>query len=346
MNKILINILKRHNNSTQLKDFLINCLIHHNYIILRKWERYARFVLKSGIDYYKLNLTHLAKNPHREAFEILSRMVFLPNSIYRNHLLNNPNNNAVNFFKDDYTETDFLYTNTNENAVDYVLNHILNHNIPLYNLKDLAKNTNDRVVNYIVNLFLNNFNFSYINIRNEISQNPNDIMVNFLLNSQQFINYPSFNLNTNDAAVNHLINNYPGFIDWRFFPKNNNDIAVKYTLNHLRLFTQISWVNFSSNSNNLAVKYLIAHPDKINTSSFSSNKNPVAVEYLVENFYSQIDWEKLSSNPGIFMGTRLWKNKVLPIVKFLGLHQRAVISANHPLRKLARGEFDSDYESD
>ncbi len=26
-------------------------------------------------------------------------------------------------------------------------------------------------------------------------------------------------------------------------------------------------------------------------------------------------------------------------IKFLGLHQRAVVSANHPLRKLARGEF-------
>ncbi len=31
-------------------------------------------------------------------------------------------------------------------------------------------------------------------------------------------------------------------------------------------------------------------------------------------------------------------------VKFLGLHSRAVVTANHPLRKLARGEFKEDDE--
>jgi hypothetical protein len=39
--------------------------------------------------------------------------------------------------------------------------------------------------------------------------------------------------------------------------------------------------------------------------------------------------------------TLLWVATVL-----LGLHQRAVITANHPLRKLERGEFkDDEYNS-
>jgi ankyrin repeat protein len=40
---------------------------------------------------------------------------------------------------------------------------------------------------------------------------------------------------------------------------------------------------------------------------------------------------------------RVWFRRKLTtlkcIVKFLSLHQRAVVTANHPLRKLARGEF-------
>ena len=31
-------------------------------------------------------------------------------------------------------------------------------------------------------------------------------------------------------------------------------------------------------------------------------------------------------------------------VKLLGLHKRAVVTANHPLRKLARGEFKEEEE--
>lgn len=30
------------------------------------------------------------------------------------------------------------------------------------------------------------------------------------------------------------------------------------------------------------------------------------------------------------------------VMKLLSLHQRAVVTANHPLRKMARGEFDCD----
>ena len=100
----------------------------------------------------------------------------------------------------------------------------------------------------------------------------------------------------------------------------------------------IDWCYLSRNPNAKAVKLLQQNPDKINWSWLTLNPNKNAINLLLEN-PEKIHWKYLSSNPSIFKRTGLWV-VIKSVVKLLSLHQRAVVTANHPLRLLERKEFE------
>jgi hypothetical protein len=79
-----------------------------------------------------------------------------------------------------------------------------------------------------------------------------------------------------------------------------------------------------------AIELLRQNTEKISWNFLTLNPNKNAINLLLEN-PDRIHWRYLSLNPNIFKRTGLW-TVIKTVVKFLSIHKRAVITANHPLR--------------
>jgi hypothetical protein len=95
--------------------------------------------------------------------------------------------------------------------------------------------------NYLIiyNYKLNFYKKNYKLVNNNLGEYKypyfinNNIIVDYLIKNNTFfeINFYDFNKNTNDIAVNYLINNAPDKITWLFY-ENSNNIAVNYLINN------------------------------------------------------------------------------------------------------------------
>lgn len=106
---------------------------------------------------------------------------------------------------------------------DAIINFIFDNNITIY-LPELCLNSNDRAVeylfNYLLNLFKKNYNplvISHIpenkayvsrDLFSLLSQNENDKIVDYLINNPNKININSFLLNNNPKAIQYCYNKY------------------------------------------------------------------------------------------------------------------------------------------
>lgn len=68
-----------------------------------------------------------------------------------------------------------------------------------------------------------------------LSQNPNDVAVEYFIYNPRLLKHSKFSLNTNSKAVTYLINN-PQFIDYELFALNSNELAICWKL--INLFAQ------------------------------------------------------------------------------------------------------------
>jgi len=131
----------------------------------------------------------------------------------------------------------------------------------------------------------------------------NDYIINYLLQNDitKFYDHDPYintrkigkclSSNTNDIAINYLIN-HTNYIVRENFLKNTNDNAVKYVINNKHLLKEFNdKQNFSENINNIAVNFLVENPNYIDTVAFLHNKNEIAINYWFNNLkivYSSI----------------------------------------------------------
>ena len=128
-----------------------------------------------------------------------------------------------------------------------------------------------------------------------------------------------------------LLEKNPEKINWHAISFNKNAKAIALIEKNL---DKISWIFLSENPN--AIHLLEKNLDKICWQRLCSNPNGLA---LLKQNQEHIHWYWLSTNPGIFKRVGLW-TIIKALIKLLSLHQRAVVTANHPLRLLKRGEFE------
>lgn len=125
-----------------------------------------------------------------------------------------------------------------------------------------------------------------------ISQNPNDLAVDLLLQQQDLIRWQCLSSNSNDRAVDLLLQN-PDKIYWSSLSKNLNTKAVQYLLQNI---DKINWDNFSSNPNELAVDFLLQHIEKINYKELAKNPNPRAVSFLLKDIYDFPSMKRMNAD--------------------------------------------------
>ena len=178
------------------------------------------------------------------------------------------------FTKEWFSILDYILTQLGYRALDadikYIMEEVkellLETNINIFidtynqrNLDKIKKIKDDLFINYqfhysieIVEYLIKNPHLIGI----DFSKNPSNLAIDYLMNHQDKISWDKFSFNSNDIAVNYLIEKHPDKIDWWYFSQNESDIAVGY---------------------------LLKHPDKINHIAFLNNKNLTAIEYFIKN---------------------------------------------------------------
>ena len=233
-------------------------------------------------------------------------------------MLENPNN--INF--------DLLSFNKNPKA----LNYLLNDHPGQIHWDNLAKNESSHAVNAVINhggIYMNYF------LQNSSPRAVEYLLAGNLINE----NTPMFSMNKSPRAVDFLLNNQR-YISYPYLCANSNDQVVDIILS-LPL-DQISWPHLSANTNRRIVEFLTQrHPGNIEYWVFSKNNSSLAMNWLLAH-PMQMHQSTVYANEQIFVKNR-WKTAIKPAVKMLSAHHRAIISANHPIRKHQRGEFEQDY---
>jgi hypothetical protein len=162
------------------------------------------------------------------------------------------------------------YKNSNDAIADYIVENISDRaSSKIF----LSQNTNNKVVDHLVNKRTDLIEW------NDLSSNPNDIAVDFLLKNVDQIEYSSLSRNTNDRAISHLLKD--GQI-WTDIYENCNDVIVDHILKTINI-NYVDYDLLRKNSNDRIVQYLIQNPEKIMWRSFSRNNNDIAVDYILKN---------------------------------------------------------------
>jgi hypothetical protein len=93
--------------------------------------------------------------------------------------------------------------------------------------------------------------------------------------------YPSIAISTNpnDDIVDWLLQ-HPEYIHIGAMSSNSNQRATQYYLEHV---THIDWSAFSTNESDLAVRTILADPCHMHTNRFVANKNPMAIAYIAQH---------------------------------------------------------------
>ena len=238
--------------------------------------------------------------------------------------------------------------------------------------KCLSKNPSNSAINYLRN-------FQYEIDWEFLSMNPSDLAIDLLESNVDLIDWFEICFNSNPRILN-LFNRFPEKINWDVICLNKHDFMCTFVSQNVEKITTKGWNNLSSNNCDIAISILENNRESINHDYLSLNKNPkigslikfeklekpnfsrnphcmetIKSNYKFVNlnelscnpgavpflFYHQNDiyWDSLSSNRGIFV-KKYWKIYIKPLVRILSIHKQAVISANHPFKKLKRGEFD------
>ena len=236
-----------------------------------------------------------------------------------------------------------LSANSAPFAIEYLKKHTY-----LIDYSYLSRNPNNTVIEHLAQ------NYEKIDWL-EISNNTNSKVLDIFNDHPQLVNYNMLCNSECDFMLKwvslhlHKITN----IGWGFLSQNENNIAVDIIEKNQE---HINYVSLSRNTNRRALKllkieqltdyyWLSSNPSAMDfikllfdngINYFEINSNTSAVPFLYKH-KNIINWNELSKNPGIFV-----KNYWLILkcaVRLLWINHRAIISANHPQRKLFRGEF-------
>ena len=127
-----------------------------------------------------------------------------------------------------------------------------------------------------------------------LCSNPSDVVVDYLLNNPDNINWYYFSKNTNKRAVAYLKKNKDK-INWSCLSGNESNKAICLLKENPEF---IDSDQLSLNSNPRAFDLLLTLPgDCINYNNLSANTNPKAVAYLIKNKPEEINWSLFSKNP-------------------------------------------------
>lgn len=237
-------------------------------------------------------------------------------------LSGNPSPSIINYliFNSPLICWSYLSSNPGDTAIDYLAQHY--QNIDWY---QICYNTNPK----ILDILNNNFDKVKWDI---LCQNDCDFMLVWIsqhLDKLTNNGWGYLSQNENNIAVD-IIEKNQGFIVHTNLSRNTNPRALK--LLKIEQLTDYFWLS----SNPSAMDIIKSEFDN-GIDYFELTSNTSAVPFLY-NHQNIINWSELSRNPGIFV-----KNYWLILkcaVRLLHIHKLAVISANHPYRKLFRGEFD------
>ena len=224
----------------------------------------------------------------------------------------------VNCVNDKICET-FKFNQTLYYIENHQINNFILNDFELYTIKlSLKKITTEMYLNYlniysidnsyiltkllIVNNTINNYNEKIQEkIGEYLSLNTNDIAVNYLLNNRELINFKYLASNTNDNAVNCFIK-YLMYNDDKNnsrFQKNTNDIAVNYLVNNPKL---IKITDFLHNPNDIAVNYIFNNLDLLdNYDNYDYDRSHLFMNFLQCNPNKKVkNYHYLLFNPHLF----------------------------------------------
>ena len=188
------------------------------------------------------------------------------------HFSNCQSDIAVNYLKNNPAEIHWVHfvTNQNMNAIEFCIE---NKYRPMYAWAGFNNDyTAKKVIEYL-------HQDKRLIIDSLISENPNDIIVDYLLTVPDKIEYYGFSVNPNDKAVEYLLAN-PDKINYEFFSTNTNEKAVMHLLARP---DKIDYNAFSINSNNKAVDFMLANQDKIDYNIMLRNPNDKAMEFILNH---------------------------------------------------------------
>ncbi len=137
--------------------------------------------------------------------------------------------------------------------------------------------------------------FTFFERYSVLSSIDNDTIINHLCNYPRRIQKDLFSANPNDKAVDFLFHNSE-YIDYNSFQRNTNIRVVERFIKNKAILNS----NFSSNCSDAAVKWLIKNPEYIHAETFCDNENPYIIPFLKNNQRFIVESDNLCRNPDSF----------------------------------------------
>lgn len=131
-----------------------------------------------------------------------------------------------------------------------------------------------------------------------IQKNPNDIIVDWFINNDEFIT-AVFMCNPNEKAVQYCIEKQ--YNDIAYLADNLNEKVVQYCIDNIDSASQTALFQISMNTSDLMVEFLIKNPKYIYIEYACMNTNDTMVQWCIDNLDKDMLLENVHFNSNNIM---------------------------------------------